>query len=70
MSTTLNATIEYDEVEALDAREYGDWQAELAAKDLTTYDTGGERQIGWLFAADGSRIEEPCFDETQPATAN
>lgn len=68
----LNDTIEYDEAELMDDRERDALRMDLAGRDLATYDTGGELTIGWLFALDGSRVEQGAdnvFSDNQPSSA-
>ena len=71
MTTKLNNgdTLSYDDCGDLDDRDRDDLDRELHARDLCRVDTGDDYVIGWYYAADGSRLDEPVVAESQPATA-
>ena len=66
----INETLSYDEMESLDDMQRDELDRQLAKDDMQRVDDGGGFTVGWLFAQDGSRLEDPSFELEQPAHAS
>ena len=55
--------LDYDECDAMDAREYGDLEQRLEARSMTLHDTGDGRVVAWMYDTLGHRIDPIACDD-------
>jgi hypothetical protein len=61
--------LSYDDMEELDDRDRDDFDRRLRARDLCRIDDGDGYVIGWYYAKNGDRLDEPVIGD-QPVSSD
>ena len=62
-------SFDYDDFAGLGDMQRDELDRDLRSRDLCRIDHGNGYIIGWYYAEDGSRLDDPVIAEEQPATA-
>jgi hypothetical protein len=57
--------LDYETLELMDAREYGDLQTSLESQSMVLHDEGDGRVVAWMYDTQGHRID-PVVSPEQP----
>lgn len=66
MEYKIGERIGYDDIDNMDAVERDDLYRDLQDRSMTLYDDGSDKVVVWMYAKDGSLIEDPVVGTEQP----
>ena len=66
MEYKIGERIGYDDIDNMDAVERDDLYRDLQDRSMTLYDDGSDKVGVWMYAKDGSLIEDPVVGTEQP----
>ena len=66
MEFKIGDGIYYDDIDDMGAVERDDLYRDLRQRSMTLHDDGSDRVVVWMYAKDGSLIEDPVVGAEQP----
>ena len=66
MEYKIGERIDYDDIDDMGAVERDDLYRDLRQRSMTLYDDGSDKVVVWMYAKDGSLIEDPVVGTEQP----
>ena len=66
MEYKIGDRIDYDDIDDMDDISRDDLYRDLQDRSMTLYDDGSDKVVVWMYAKDGSLIEDPVVGTEQP----